>query len=429
MTDKAYTISELTRIIKKNLEENPDLNSIWVIGEISNLTYHSSGHIYFTLKDANAVLNSVFFKYLNKKLSFRLEEGMSVFAQGSINVFEKRGSYQFIVSQLRLEGIGELQKRIEQLKTKLLAEGIFNPAHKKKLPYLPRRIGVVTSPTGAALRDIIKVISRRFPNIEIIISPAKVQGSDAAESIVKAIEVLNQPDMGIDVIIAGRGGGSFEDLMPFNEEIVVRAFFNSRVPIVSAVGHQVDHPLSDDAADVSAPTPSAAAEICVPVKSELLDFIDYLTGRSVSALGAKTREASSKISGIMNRRVFREPKEIVYSREMVLGDLEKRLLSVMKRIIVEKRSILKNIPEISRIMSAFLKHKTYKYNLAVHALEQLSPLSIMKRGYSIVKNADNAVIKNIDDVSIDQLISVFVTDGSLSCTVKSKIRGTGLGES
>ena len=226
-----YTISELTRIIKQTLADNPDLNSVWIKGEISNLTYHSSGHIYFSLKDNDAVVSAAFFKYVNKNLSFKLEEGMNVLAFGSVNIFDKRGTYQFIIAEVRLEGIGELLKRIEQLKKRLLEEGIFDASHKKKIPFLPRRIGIVTSPTGAAVRDIIKVAMRRFPNIEIVIAPAKVQGDLAAESVVRGIEELNNPEHRIDVIIAGRGGGSFEDLMAFNEEIVVRAFYNSRVPI------------------------------------------------------------------------------------------------------------------------------------------------------------------------------------------------------
>jgi len=428
MQDTIYTISELTRIIKRSFEDNPDFNNIWIVGEISNLTYHSSGHIYFTLKDDTSVISAVFFKYLNKKLSFRLEEGMSVFALGSISVFEKRGSYQFIVSQLKLEGIGELQKRIEQLKKRLLTEGIFDPIHKKKLPFLPRRIGVVTSPTGAALRDIIKVATRRFPNIEILIGPAKVQGSDAASSITRAIEALNDPLLGVDVIIAGRGGGSFEDLMPFNEEIVVRAFHNSRVPIISAVGHQIDHPLSDDAADIAAPTPSAAAELCIPVKSDLLDFIDYLTGRANSALLSKIRESSSRISGIVSRRVFVEPRELVYSRALLVVDNEKRLLSRMKHIIIEKRLIFNSLPDVNASIRIFLKDKAHRYGLAVHALEKLSPLSIMKRGYSIAKDQYDMVIKKIDDVSIGQYIKLLLYDGFLDCEVKSKNSGERHGE-
>jgi len=271
MDDRIFTITEITRLIKQSLENNPLFNGILIKGEISNVTYHSSGHIYFTLKDEGAVISSVLFRYAGRSLDFRLEEGQSLLAFGSLSLFEKRGSYQFIVSQVRKEGMGELLARIEKLKKKLHAEGIFDPSHKKKLPFLPRRLGVVTSPTGAAFRDIIKVALRRFPGLEIVLAPAKVQGADAAVSIIRGIEELNRPRWDVDVIICGRGGGSFEDLMAFNDEGVVRAFYNSVVPIVSAVGHQVDHPLCDDAADHAAPTPSAAAEGAVPVMKELID--------------------------------------------------------------------------------------------------------------------------------------------------------------
>ena len=254
MNEKIYTITEITREIKNSLEQSPKFNQIWIKGEISNLTIHSSGHIYFTLKDENAVLSVTFFRYANKRLKFKLEEGMSVITLGGITVFEKRGSYQMNVQQVLLEGVGELQKKIEQLKKKLTAEGIFDIDKKQLIPFLPKRIGIVTSPTGAAIRDIIKVALRRFPTIEIILAPAKVQGDDAVPTIIRGIEELNEPKWNIDVIIAGRGGGSFEDLMPFNEEPVIRAFFNSTIPIISAVGHQIDHPLSVDAADIAAPT-------------------------------------------------------------------------------------------------------------------------------------------------------------------------------
>jgi len=225
---KIFTVSELTKTIKVTLEKNPALNNLWVKGEIFNLTYHSSGHIYFTLKDDNAVISATFFKYANKKLNFKLEEGMSIFALGNISLFEKRGSYQINILSVKLEGVGELQKKIDQLKKKLLEEGIFDDVNKKDLPFLPGRLGIVTSPTGAAVRDIIKVALRRYPNIEIVIAPAKVQGDDAAETIVRGIEELNRPEHNTDIIIAGRGGGSFEDLMPFNEEPVIRAFYESR---------------------------------------------------------------------------------------------------------------------------------------------------------------------------------------------------------
>ena len=428
MKNKFYTITEITIIIKKNLEDNPDLNNIWIKGEIYNLTYHSSGHIYFTLKDESAVIAAVFFRYANRNLTFRLEEGMSLMAFGSIDVFEKRGSYQFIVEEVRLEGIGELQKRIDQLKQKLMDEGIFDTIHKKEIPALPRTIGVVTSPTGAAIRDIIKVAMRRFPNIHIIIAPVKVQGEDAAFSIVRGIEELNNPKWDIDVIIAGRGGGSFEDLMPFNEEIVVRSFFNSRIPIVSAVGHQVDHPLCDDAADYVAPTPSAAAEIVIPVKKELQDYIDNLSLRSNNSIVSHLGELNARIDGILNLRIFRNPREIVYKQEIILTDIENQLTSKMKDIIVKKRTHLLMLPDLSKIINNLIKDKTNRYNIAIQGLEKLSPTNILKRGYSISMDIDGKIIKSIKGLNIGDIIDILLSDGSASCQVHSINKEVNIGK-
>ena len=420
MDDKIYTISEITRLIKKDLEENPALNNIWLRGEATNITYHSSGHIYLTLKDENAVISAVFFKYANKSLSFKLEEGMSIFAFGSINVFEKRGNYQIIITQVKLEGIGELQKKIEDLKKKLLAEGIFAPEHKREITYLPRRIGIVTSPTGAALRDIVKVALRRFPNIEILLAPAKVQGEDAALSIVRGIEELNNPAWGIDVIIAGRGGGSFEDLMPFNEEMVVRAFYSSRVPIISAVGHQIDHPLSDEAADLAAPTPSAAAEMAIPVKLNVQEYLDHLKARSYVALLAYIREMNTRIEGIMSRRIFLHPLEIVYNQELILNDVENRMVSFMKESIAGKRNQFLMLPDLRRLMSTLIKDKKHRYSIALKNLDSLSPLAVLRRGYSIARDERGELVRSIRNVSSGDLLDLLLTDGIINCTVNSK---------
>jgi exodeoxyribonuclease VII large subunit len=419
MSDKVYTISEITKTLKKSIEENPELNSIWIKGEISNLTYHSSGHIYLSLKDNDSVISSAFFKYANRGLNFKLEEGMSILAFGSINIFEKRGTYQFIIAMVQLEGIGELLKRIEQLKKRLLEEGIFDQAHKKKLPYLPRRIGIVTSPTGAALRDIIKVAMRRFPNIEIVIAPAKVQGTNAAESVVRGIEELNDPEHRIDVIIAGRGGGSFEDLLAFNEEIVVRAFYNSRVPIISAVGHQIDHPLSDDAADYAAPTPSAAAEIAVPVKEDISDYINELNDRSISSLSYLINSMKSKIESIGGLRVFRDPMEIIYNYELIISDFENRMVSSLKGIAAECRNRLLDLPAITVMIRNLMKDMTHKLNIAYNSIVNLSPSGILEKGYSIVTDSEGAVIKSINVINNGDMVKVMLKDGTFGSTVNS----------
>ena len=426
MEDHTYSVSEITRLLKKSIEGNPDFTSVWVKGELSNVIYHSSGHIYFTLKDESAVLSSAFFKYANKSLSFRLEEGMSVLAMGSFTVYEKRGSYQFIVAQMRLEGVGELLKRIEQLKNKLLDQGLLDPARKKIKPFLPRRIGVVTSPTGAAIRDIIKVAMRRFPNIEIVLAPAKVQGADAAASIVRGIEELNNRAHAIDVIICGRGGGSFEDLLPFNEEPVVRAILSSRVPVISAVGHQIDHPLSDDAADYSAPTPSAAAEIAVPVKSELVGEIDYLAIRAQTSLASRMTHLTNRLSGIAALRCFRNPREIVSMHELSLVDLEQRITAALKDAVAGGRQRLLALPDLHRLWRSEARERRSRLDVAWGAVEKLSPRGVLERGYSLVTDARGRIIRSVRAVKSGESIGVAVADGSMGCTVNTiqrEVRG------
>jgi exodeoxyribonuclease VII large subunit len=413
----AYTISEITKIIKNTLGENPELNSVWIKGEISNLTYHSSGHIYFSLKDNDAAVSTAFFKYTNRNLSFKLEEGMTVLAFGSINIFEKRGTYQFIIAEVRLEGIGELLKRIEQLKKRLLEEGIFDALHKKKIPFLPRRIGIVTSPTGAAVRDIIKVAMRRFPNIEIVLAPAKVQGTLAAESIVRGIEELNDPEHKIDVIIAGRGGGSFEDLMAFNEEIVVRAFYDSHVPIISAVGHQVDHPLSDEAADYAAPTPSAAAEIAVPVKKELIEYIEAVFSRSINALNYSIKDAQSKINRVGDLRVFKNPMEIVHNAELIISDIENRMVSSMKDIVSKYMNRFLTLSDNILLIKNIIKDNSHKLNIAYNSILNLSPAGLFGKGYSLTMDIKGRIIKTIAGLKEGDNVNTILKDGSFASTV------------
>lgn len=418
-----FTVSEITKILKDEIENSPNFTSIWVKGEVYNLTYHSSGHIYFTVKDEGALLSAVFFRYANKSMKFKLEEGMSVLLFGGLTLFEKRGSYQMNVLQARPDGAGELQKRIEQLKKKLEDEGIFDPAGKRPLPLLPKRIGVVTSPTGAAVKDIIKVALRRYPNIEIILAPAIVQGEGAAKTIAASIKELNKPEWGIDVIIAGRGGGSFEDLMPFNEEIVVRAFYNSRVPIISAVGHQIDHPLSDDAADAAAPTPSAAAEIAVPLKSDLTDEIKYHFSRIENSLYRSLRDKKIACTNLVSRKIFRDPMEIVNRRSMLLDEVENRLAAVMRSSISGKKEKLLRIPDISRLQKGIITSKKHQFHMHLQAIEKMSPLNIMKRGYSIAEDSAGNVIKSVENTAPGDKIETRFHNGRISSVVESVIKG------
>jgi exodeoxyribonuclease VII large subunit len=426
--DRTLTVTELTQIIKSKLEGDPFLTSIWVKGELSNITYHSSGHIYFSLKDQGAIIQAAFFRNANRSLKFKLEEGLAVIVFGSVTVYERNGRYQMIVSDVRVEGIGELQKRIEQLKKKLTAEGLFEQARKKKIPFLPKKIGVVTSPTGAAFRDILKVALRRYPTIEILLAPAKVQGDDAAATIVRGIEELNKPEWGVDVIIAGRGGGSFEDLMPFNEEPVVRAFASSRLPIISAVGHQIDHPLSDDAADVYAPTPSAAAEIAIPVKGDLLEEIEQLLARMNQSLKKKTERGRMSVDGILSRRFFADPSQIVYMKEIEFSDLQNRIIFALKDRVSRSRETLSRIPDLPRVMSSFVKSKRQSLAISASAIEALSPLGVIARGYSAVFDERKMIVKSVGNVSAGDAVSVYLSDGSLDCTVNSIHPGETLGK-
>jgi len=423
---KVYTVAELTRSIKRTLEGRAEFNNLWVKGEIFNLTVHSSGHIYFSLRDNDAVISAVFFRHANRNLTFKLKEGMNILALGSITVYEKRGSYQINVSMVKQEGLGELQKRIEMLKQKLAAEGVFSPERKRPIPFLPRRLGIATSPTGAAVQDIIKVALRRYPTIEIIIAPAVVQGVDAPVSIARAIEELNRPEYRIDCIIAGRGGGSFEDLMPFNEEPVVRAVLASRVPVISAVGHQIDHPLSDDAADYAAPTPSAAAEIAVPVKSELVEEIEYLSIRASSALASRLSGLGERLDAIAALRCFRNPREIVAMRELSLVDLEQRMTMALKEGISAGRQRLLSLPDLYRLWKTEARSRRSRLELARGAVDKLSPKGVLRRGYSLVTDARGRVIKTVKTIKSGESIGVMVADGSMGCTVNTvqrEVRG------
>lgn len=425
---RVFSVSELTKSIKMTLEGKAEFNGLWVAGEISNLTHHSSGHIYFTLKDENAVIQAVFFRHHNRRLTFRLKEGMSVIAQGSITLFEKRGNYQITITSVMQTGVGELQQRIEALKKKLLAEGVFDPRRRRALPFFPRRLGIVTSPTGAAVRDIIKVALRRFPNIEIVIAPALVQGEGAAASIVRGIEELNQPRYGLDVIICGRGGGSFEDLMPFNEEPVVRAFYGSRVPIISAVGHQVDHPLCDEAADMAAPTPSAAAELAVPVKEDLLSEIVYLRDRADMALQAQYDSLVQRLEAVASRRVFRDPYDIINRAVLQLSDMENRMSLGMRQVVSACRTRFFEIRDITMLVKNVVMAQDHRFNLLMKALEQLSPFAVLQRGYAIALDARQTVIRSVHDANPGDHLQLMLHDGSLRCTVNTRQEGDRIGK-
>jgi exodeoxyribonuclease VII large subunit len=393
---KIYKVSEINKIAKNLLEgEFPD---IWLEGEISNLTFHSSGHLYFSLKDEEAQINAIMYKWQAGQLEFVPESGMKVIAQGKISVFVKGGRYQIIVYGLKPIGIGALQQAFEQLKRKLEKEGLFDKARKRPIPMLPQKIGIVTSPTGAAIRDILNIIERRFANVHILIHPVRVQGDQAAGEIAEAIAYVNEHFPSLDVLIVGRGGGSLEDLWSFNREIVARAIYNSRIPVISAVGHEIDYTIADFVADLRAPTPSAAAELVVSNKTELEKRILLLTSKIKSSMEHELDEFTSQYRRLADSRIFLHPEEI-YSQFQ--QDIDYYLEKIISHC------------------THFLDFQKESLNSFAGKLDVLSPLQILARGYSITyKLPENEILKSIAQVTMKDKVKVKLHRGEIICTVE-----------
>lgn len=385
------TVSQVNAHVKKVLDHNTALNDLWVKGEISNFKLHYSGHIYLTLKDETGVLKSVMFRGDAGKLTFRPADGMKVLARGRVSVYEAGGSYQLYINEMRPDGLGELYIAYEKLKKSLDEEGLFAREHKKPIPLFPSAIGVVTASTGAAVRDIINVITRRCPMSEIILYPTQVQGAAAAPAIVKAIEYFNKTKT-VDTLIVGRGGGSIEDLWAFNEEIVARAVYNSEIPIISAVGHETDYTIIDFVSDLRAPTPSAAAEIAVPSMTELR-----------SRISADYARASQAITGFMEKRRIRlstirmkSPSEKIKEQIQRLDDISKHMEQDYMLSISERRKKL-----------GILAGKT----------DALSPLKVLSRGYAIPSDENKKVIRSVKDMKSGMKFTLRMTDGEKDCNV------------
>ncbi|WP_319506752.1 exodeoxyribonuclease VII large subunit [uncultured Methanolobus sp.] len=389
-----YTVSQLNEYIRQVLTQDPQLGQLWVRGEISNLTKHSSGHYYFTLKDKGAQISCVSFRMTNRTLKFEPESSMKVLVFGTVDVYTVRGQYQLRVLDMRPDGIGELYKAYEQLRNRLQEEGLFDVSHKKKIPRFPGRVGVVTSPTGAAIHDILHVLKRRFP-VDVLLSPAIVQGDNSAQSVVRSIEYLNRA--GVDVIIVGRGGGSLEDLWSFNEETVARAIFDSGVPIISAVGHETDYTIADFVADVRAPTPSAAAEMAVPERSELKKHVLSLSSRMEQAAIHFISEKYHHLDYLYSRIEPERFAEILRRDMQRVDELSSRMEFGLRKIIESKAASLSGL---------------------AGRLNAISPLNTLERGYSIaLRSRDNSIVGRIGDVSPDEYLDVRVIDGTVECKV------------
>lgn len=392
------TVRELTLYIKRLLENDTKLASIWVRGEISNFKWHTSGHIYFTIKDETAQLKCVMFRSAAQRLRFKPDNGMQVLLWGNVTVYERDGAYQFYAQEMEPAGVGALHLQYEQLKRKLEAEGLFDNARKRPLPMMPRRIGLVTAPTGAALRDMISISRRRFPGVRLLLAPALVQGADAPASLVRALElVAREPE--IDVVIIGRGGGSLEDLWAFNDEGLARAIRACPVPVVSAVGHETDYTIADFAADMRAPTPSGAVEMVVPSRLDLLGQIDSLKLRLVAVTRRLVERKRLRLKAVASRPVLQRPQGRLMQDRQRLDDLVRRLGFASGRRIERNRQRLGGL---------------------AGRLDALSPLSVLSRGYSITRGADGHVVRDAAAVQPGDAVSIMLHKGSLVARVESK---------
>lgn len=395
-TETFFTVSEITRQIRTSLEYN--FSNISILGEISNVRRPSSGHIYLTLKDKNSQLQAVVFRNVANKIKFELKDGMEVITFGSVTVYEPRGQYQLIINKVEPKGVGALQLAFQQLKEKLEKEGLFDQTHKKPIPFIPQKIGIVTSPTGAAIKDILNIIDRRFANVEILIYPVKVQGEGAAQEIAEAITELNTLT-DIDVIIAGRGGGSLEDLWAFNEEIVARSIYNSRIPIISAVGHEIDITIADLVADKRALTPSEAGELVVPRKDLLLDMLEKLETRLLQSLTGKLKLSKDKLIRIANSYAMRQPFDRLRRWQQRLDEFAQRLKLNITHALNTEREKLSGI---------------------AGKLESLSPLNVLKRGYTITTRLENnKSLREVKGLNKEDKIKTSFSKGSVISTILS----------
>ncbi|MFS8581218.1 MAG: exodeoxyribonuclease VII large subunit [Limnochordales bacterium] len=393
-----YSVRELTAMVKERLTSDPRLAGVAVLGEISNFKHHSSGHMYFTLKDEHSRLRCVMFRRENMRLRFRPADGQAVIAKGDVSVYEAAGDYQLYVREMVPAGHGELALAFEQLKQKLAAEGLFDEERKRPLPVLPRRIGVVTSPEGAALRDIISVTRRRFPNMPILLAPAVVQGEEGPDSVVRAIRLMNEHG-GVDVLIVGRGGGSLEDLWTFNDERVARAIAASRIPVISAVGHETDFTIADFVADKRAPTPSAAAEMAVPDKRALLAHIQGQYERLQSGVRRRIEQGRARLRLLESRPVLARPGELLLEYRQRVDDAEERAGRAARDMLDQRE----------RALAA-----------AAGKLDALSPVATLARGYAVARRADTGqVVRRGGQVAAGDELLIRVVDAELTASVKA----------
>ena len=416
MNDKYITVTQLTRYIKYKIDNDVHLNEVFLKGEISNFKAHSRGHYYFTLKDEGSRINAIMFSSSTRNLKFVPQDGMKVLVTGKISVFEQTGQYQIYVNEMLEDGVGNLYIAYEQLKKKLEEEGLFKEEHKKKIPRIPNRIGVVTAPTGAAIKDIISTIQRRWPLVEIYIFPSLVQGEDAKEDIVRQIKKAQEFDL--DTLIVGRGGGSIEDLWPFNEEIVARTIYDCKIPVISAVGHEIDFTIADFVADLRAPTPTGAAELSVPQLKHVANYLNQVNIRLNNTIMNQITQDRRKLTDILSRNVMKNPIMIYQTKEMIFDNIVERLKYSLTSLTMIKEKELMKVKQSYILQNPYklLDNKSNKYLQIISKLETLSPLLTLKRGYTMTK-VDGKVISSSKKLKKGDTLQVEFHDGDIQSEV------------
>lgn len=416
MNEKYLTVSAITRYLKAKLDVDENLQTVFLKGEISNFKAHTSGHFYFSLKDEGSKINAIMFRSNASKVLFKPLDGMKVLVSGRISIYEAMGSYQIYVDEMLEDGVGNLYIAFEQLKKKLQAEGLFEASHKRKIPSVPKRVGIVTASTGAAIRDIMTTIKRRFPICETILFPTLVQGENAKDDIVRNIE--RAQDYDLDVLIVGRGGGSIEDLWPFNEEVVARAIYNSKVPVISAVGHEVDFTIADFVADLRAPTPTAAAELAVPNIADLQKHIAQFKVRLNEAIYKKVNYLKLYLESVKNSFVLKNPQIMFENKKQSLSLINDKLNELMVGKVQGFKNELDKIKKSYVLTNPYLLYKDEVLTVKniIDKLNLLNPLNVLSRGYSITYLNDQA-LKSVLKVKEDDMISIRLSDGNLKAKV------------
>lgn len=419
MDIKYVTISDLNRYIKAKFDMDTHLNHVYLKGEISNFKHHTRGHFYFTLKDENSRIAAVMFASSAKSVAFEPEDGMKVLVSGRIALYEATGSYQIYVDSMELDGIGNLYLEFERLKKELAKEGLFDREHKRAIPRFPKKIGIITAPTGAAIRDILSTIKRRYPICETILFPALVQGTGAKESVVKQLNKAQEYDL--DVIICGRGGGSIEDLWAFNEEIVARAIYNSKIPVISAVGHEIDFTIADYVSDLRAPTPTGAAEMAVPNLVDLKSLIDQYKIRGNEAVTNIIKKNRIKLESLQNSFVLKNPLSLYEIKEQKLDSYIDYLNQYMTNKLNHAKLMYEKVINNKILISpqSMFDKKRHQYELLLKTIEVLNPMKLLSSGYSIVKS-NGKVIKNSHDINLDDVVDIELSEGKLKCSVIGK---------